>query len=198
MSDYKTPFQKYFVFVGVFFVLIVAIFATWMRDQIAFDKLEAQAMQRFKHYKVYDRDTYLPQLKVASPNGKMVNIIDGQHYTVLNIWATWCAPCVSELPSLSRLDYILSFEKKWRVIAVSIDNPKDVEKVIEFTKQRNLRELAGYQDIHRELQKAIKIKAVPMTLILDRNGKILYEIYGDALWHESSIVSLLRHIDFTE
>ena len=166
-----------------------------MRDYIAFEKIEADALRRFKQYKIYKNDKYLPQIKVAGPEGTLVNVLDGEHFIVLNIWATWCAPCIKELPSLKRLNTILSYDKKWRVIAVSIDKPSDLKKVSIFTEKAKVKEIASYHDINKELQKAVNIRGIPMTLILNKKGKIIYEVYGDTIWYESNVVSLLRNIN---
>ena len=196
MSGYDTSFKKFFLLGGIVAVLIVAVFANMMRDYIAFSKVETEALKRFKRYRVvYEEDKYFPQIQIAGPQGTMVNLLDGEHYMVLNIWATWCAPCVKELPSLKRLNTILSPGKKWRVIAVSIDKPDDIEKVAAFTKKLNVKKIASYHDINRKLQRSIDIKGLPMTLILDKNGKILYQVYGDTIWYEANVVKLLRHID---
>ena len=195
MTGYDTSFKRYFMFGGVFCVLLVAVFANFMKEKIAFEKIENEAVKRFKKYKVYKKDVFLPQIQVAGPNGEMVNLLDGEHYTLLNIWATWCTPCITELPALRRVNLVLSFEKKWRVVAVSIDKPEDFEKVSALTKKMRIEGLADFIDINKQLQRSIKIEGLPMTLLLDKNGKILYEVYGDTLWYESNVVSLLRNIE---
>ena len=195
MTGYDTSFKRYFMFGGVFCVLLVAVFANFMKEKIAFEKIENEAVKRFKKYKVYKKDVFLPQIQVAGPNGEMVNLLDGEHYTLLNIWATWCTPCITELPALRRVNLVLSFEKKWRVVAVSIDKTEDFEKVSALTKKMRIEGLADFIDINKQLQRSIKIEGLPMTLLLDKNGKILYEVYGDTLWYESNVVSLLRNIE---
>ncbi len=196
MPGYETSFKRYFMFGGIFCVLLVAVFANFMKEKIAFEKVESEAFSRFKKYKAYKEDVYFPQTQVAGPDGKLVNLLDGKHYTVLNIWATWCAPCVAELPSLKRLQAILAYEQQWRVVAVSIDKNEDIEKIDAFTKKLKVEQVASYIDVNKHLQRAVNIKGLPMTLILDKRGKILYEIYGDVVWYDASVVTLLRKIDW--
>lgn len=186
------------MFGGIFFVLVVAVFANFMKEKIAFRNVETDAVQRFKKYKVYKEDVYFPQTQVAGPDGKMVNVLDGKHYTVLNIWATWCAPCVAELPSLKRLKAVLAYEQKWRVLAVSIDKNEDLEKVYDFTRKLNVEEVASYLDVNKNIQRSVNIQGLPMTLLLDKKGKILYEIYGDVVWYDSNVVRLLSKIDWVQ
>lgn len=195
MSLERTPFQKFFMFGGVLCVLVVAMFVSWMRDQIAFEKIEAEAFRVIKTGKKHETDVYVPQMQVAGPDGQMINVLDGEHYTLLNIWATWCTPCVKEMPALRRLNRLLSYENKWRVIAVSIDKTSDLEKVIDFTNRLKVRDFAAFVDVNKHVQKNINIKGVPMTLIIDKNGKILYEFYGDIIWTDTNVVTFLRNIE---
>ncbi len=194
MSGYETPFQKYLLTGGIIMVLIFAGFANYMRDVIALENAEKEAFKRFKKIEKVTDDIYIPQMKVAGPNGKLVDLLDDDYYTILNIWATWCSPCVKELPALKALKKIVSYEKKWRVIAVSVDSPKDIEKLSKMVDRLKVKDFAGYYDVNKKLQRAVNIKGLPMTLILNKNGKVLYRVYGDALWFEESIVTLLRHI----
>ena len=195
MSLERTPFQKFFIFGGIICVLLVSIFASWMRDQIAFEKLETEAFRVIKTGKKYENNVYLPQMRVAGPDGKLVNVFDGERYTLLNVWATWCTPCVKEMPALRRLNRLLSYERKWRVIAVSIDKPSDMQKVINFTDKHKVRDFALFMDVNKELQKNVNLKGLPMTLIVNKKGRILYEFYGDVLWIDTHVIDFLRHID---
>ena len=195
MSLERTPFQKFFIFFGIICVLVVAMFVSWMKDQIAFEKMETEAFRVIKTGKKYENDVYLPQMQVAGPDGKMVNIFDGERYTLLNIWATWCTPCIKEMPALRRINRLLAYEDKWRVIAVSIDKSSDMEKVVDFTNRLKVRDFAMFMDVNKQVQKNINIKGLPMTLVVNKKGKILYEFYGDVLWTDSNIMLFLRHMD---
>ncbi len=194
MSGYETTFQKYLLTGGIVVVLIFAAFANYMRDTIALEKAEKEAFKRFKKVEKPTTDIYIPQMKVAGPNGELVDLLDNKFYTVLNIWATWCTSCVRELPALKGLKKIVSYEKKWRVIAVSVDAPKDIEKLAKMVDKLKVKDVAGYYDVNKDLQRAVNIKGLPMTLILNKRGKVLYIIYGEAFWFEKSIVSFLRLI----
>jgi len=194
MSGYETPFQKYLLTGGIILVLIVASFANYMRDTIALERAEKEAFKRFKKVEKPTTDIYIPQMKIAGPNGELVDLLDGEYYTVLNIWATWCSPCVKELTALKGLKKILSYERKWRVIAVSIDSSKDIEKLSKMVKKLKVKDFAGYYDLNKDLQRAVNVKGIPMTLLLNKRGKVLYIVYGDAFWFDDSIVRLLRFI----
>ncbi len=187
--------MKYFLPISLVCLFIVFQFAVWIKDKRDFVETEKEIALTFNELLTYKDDVYLSNVSVISPSGKMVRIDNkDKQYTVLNIWATWCAPCVKELPSLKRLDQILPNQKGWRVMAVSIDANKDIEKISAFTKKLNVTNIASYYDINGDLQKSLNIKGLPTTLILNNHGLILYEIRGDAFWHEEKVVDFLNKV----
>ncbi len=187
--------MKYFLPISLVCLFIVFQFAVWIKDKRDFVETEKEIALTFNKLLTYKDDVYLSNVSVISPSGKMVRIDNkDKQYTVLNIWATWCAPCVKELPSLKRLDQILPNQKGWRVMAVSIDANKDIEKISAFTKKLNVTNIASYYDINGDLQKSLNIKGLPTTLILNNHGMILYEIRGDAFWHEEKVVDFLNKV----
>ena len=199
MALEKTAFRRYFVFVGIFLVLFIAASVTWVQDYIVFQKIEEKAVRQFKQYKIMEDDEYVPQMQVAGPTGEFVPLLEGGKYTVLNIWATWCAPCVKELPALQNLQKVLYYdENAWRVVAVSIDSRKDISKVIKFTKRLAVEEVASYHDFNGEVQKEIEFNKLPMTLILSKNGRILYKVYGDTRWNDPNIIKFLKFMRRTK
>lgn len=187
--------MKYFLPISLVAIFIVFQFAVWIKDKKDFDDTEKTIALNFKELLTYKEDIYLSNISVINPRGAMVALDnDDDKYTVLNIWATWCAPCVKELPSLQRLDQLLPNQKGWRVMAVSIDANKDIEKIAAFTKKYNVTNIAGYYDITGNLQKSFNVKGLPTTLILNDSGLILYEIRGDAIWHDEQVVSFLNKV----
>ncbi len=109
---------------------------------------------------------------------------------VLNLWATWCRPCIEELPSLQRLDLMMR-SKGVAVVAVSVDAVKELEKVETFLNDHEIGDVARYHDIHGNLQNTLKTSALPSTYILDANGRIMYEIAGKGEWDDPQIVNFL-------
>ena len=104
---------------------------------------------------------------------------------ILNFWATWCAPCVKELPSLAKLKEL---RPDLHVLAVSQDLQKNVDELAAFLKRHEAANLGVYQDKGKTLKKAFPVNGLPSTYILSPEGKILYRIEGDTDW--SSQVAL--------
>lgn len=197
MSDsYRGFWDRYLLFIGAIFIALIYYSASWILAYVQLQTAEKKVVSEFKWFKVYDYDAYLPAIDVLDPTGKSVNITNsGGRYTVLNIWATWCAPCVRELPSLKLLNTTLQRDKKWRVLAVSIDFQENLEKLSAFTKKYDVEEIANYYDYKRGIQKNVNVGSLPVTLILNPSGKILYEIHGDAIWHSKEVIDFLRLVE---
>ncbi len=191
---------KFSLFRSVLFLGFVGIigaywFATWIHAKHKLEAAEAAAAPRFKIIERYDTVKKIPSISVAGPSGDVIDLLDSQgKYTVLNIWATWCSPCVKELPALKRLKTILDEGKKWRVMAVSIDSLSKVDRVAQFSAKYNVDEIANYHDYRRDLQKVLNPTRLPVTYLLTPSGRILYKIEGDAIWFDKDIRDFLNLI----
>ncbi|MBI1300353.1 MAG: redoxin domain-containing protein [Alphaproteobacteria bacterium] len=194
MSNLRSPFEKYFLLIGVVFTAIISYWVINIYNKHEFEKIKKETLPYFKEITKYPEATYLPLTRIADPKGDLIDISKHNTYTVLNVWATWCAPCLKELPALKRLNETLKYEDRWRIIAVSIDSKDNLEKVALFTKKLGVEDIANYHDINFELQKSINIDKLPMTLILNPSGKILYQIYGEAFWFDQQIIDFIRFI----
>lgn len=87
---------------------------------------------------------------------------------LLNIWATWCAPCREEMPALDRLQQTLG-SPDFEVVALSIDSG-GLDVVRRFYDEIGIRALAPYVDPSMRAGAALRIVGVPTTLLLDREG----------------------------
>ncbi len=194
MADIPSKFfDRFVLFGGVLSVFLALWVALNIHSGVKLEDVEFDIAGKFQEFKMYDDHYDLPSIKVANLSGEFVDVMDSDgDYIVLNIWATWCSACIKELPSLSGLSKTLSYDSGWRVIAVSIDSPDKVEKVFEFVTRYNVENVAGFHDYNLELQKNIVINKLPMTLILNNSGRVLYEIYGDAEWNRQEIVDFLN------
>jgi thiol-disulfide isomerase/thioredoxin len=104
---------------------------------------------------------------------------------ILNFWATWCAPCVKELPSLAKLKEL---RPDIHVLAVSQDLQKDAAELSAFLKRHQAENLGVYLDKGKSAKRAFPVNGLPSTYILSPEGKIIYKIEGDTDW--SSRVTL--------
>jgi thiol-disulfide isomerase/thioredoxin len=131
----------------------------------------------------------VPNLEFKNLSGQTQKLSDLRgSITVVNFWATWCGPCLEELPLLSKLTHEYS-EKKVRFIAISADadpeNRKNRTKIDEFLSHQNLAMevwLGGDLDMLDRLNLG---NLLPATVILDEQGEVIARIMGEA--HEEDV-----------
>lgn len=108
---------------------------------------------------------------------------------LLNLWATWCAPCIQEIPDLERLQARMG--DKLTILAVSYDDTeKDYQR---FVRARKL----GYLTVHdreRKLKELYQPTGPPETYVIDRSGKILRKFIGPQAWASDEFVQYLNKL----
>lgn len=121
-------------------------------------------------------------LTLADFKGKVV---------LLNYWATWCAPCVEEMPSLERLHARLG-GGDFTVLAVSVDR-QGLTIVRPFLERIALRQLPIYLDRSGASMRAFGIRGLPTTMLIDREGNEVGRLEGMANWESPAAEALIRH-----
>ena len=116
--------------------------------------------------------------------------------TIINFWATWCPPCIEELPSLNRLA-IMFEEKKIDILAISMDRG-DEKKLANFLRQKGGDKLKFFQDKNWSAGKSLPIKGLPITLIVKNNKKEIKIIEWPNLIKTPIYDKLEIHIDHTK
>lgn len=98
---------------------------------------------------------------------------------MVNLWATWCAPCIAEMPHLDRL---AGEDDRFRLITVSED--LEGAKVIEpFFREKGFKALTRYSDQQNVLMGALGTETLPTTVFYDAQGKELWRVYGMMDWN---------------
>jgi len=138
----------------------------------------------------------VPPLKMSDiafedADGKTVRISDfAGRPVLLNIWATWCAPCIVELPRLNKLQADAA-PGTLAVVAVAVDTP-DPMKVRNFLANRRWDALHPYLDPKNAFAKALDIKSIPVSLLIDRNGYALVRVDAPVEWFSDAAIQLLK------
>jgi thiol-disulfide isomerase/thioredoxin len=110
---------------------------------------------------------------------------------LLNLWATWCGPCREEMPSIDRLQAQLGGED-FTVLALSLDQG-GLTPVRHFYQQLGIRHLDIYLDPPNALALALKVPALPTTLVIDRAGQIVGLMVGPATWDSPDALALMKY-----
>jgi thiol-disulfide isomerase/thioredoxin len=112
---------------------------------------------------------------------------------LVNFWATWCAPCIRELPSLDRLQKRLKHSGV-KIIALSLDRG-GVEAVTEFYAENGIHNLEVYVDPTMAAQQAFDIPGLPTTVLIDREGRDRGRLIGPADWDGDGAVDLVLSVN---
>jgi thiol-disulfide isomerase/thioredoxin len=100
---------------------------------------------------------------------------------LVNLWATWCAPCIEELPSLGKLQQARGGDT-FAVVTIAIDE-RDPAKIEPFLAGHGAANLPALIDVNRTIDKMTPVSALPTSLLVDRDGKARAMLAGDARWH---------------
>ena len=135
----------------------------------------------------------LPTRTLSDATGAQTNLTSLQgEVLVVNVWATWCAPCVEEMPTLAELQH--RFEGRLRVIPVSIDSEGDRARA-----QSELARLSGnalpfYIDITRGVLFDTQAAGMPTTIIYNREGREVARVAGAVDWVSDEAVEMLEAV----
>jgi len=116
-----------------------------------------------------------------------INKNDGK-IKILNFWATWCAPCKKEMPSL---DEFQVRNNDILVFPINVDKPNK-EKTNKFFKDLNIKNLQIYFDEELQLVKKFKLRGVPTTILINKNGYEFARIQGDINFNDKKFIKWLN------
>jgi thiol-disulfide isomerase/thioredoxin len=132
-----------------------------------------------------------PQVGFTDVDGKPASLADFKGMpVVVNLWATWCQPCLKEMPSLDRLQSQLA--GRLIVAAVSEDRAKPPGRVGEFVAGMGLRKLKIYLDPKGEVAHAFHVPGLPTTIIIDPGGQVVGRVEGSAEWDGPKMRAVLE------
>ena len=132
-----------------------------------------------------------PDVAFKNPDGEDMTLADFKGVPVLvNLWATWCAPCVKELPTLDRLSQSHDKDGSLGVVAISQDNAPHAS-VVAFLDHHKIGDLAPYQDPEMGLSGALNAEVLPTSILFDKDGKEVWRYVGDLDWTSPEAAKLL-------
>jgi thiol-disulfide isomerase/thioredoxin len=133
-----------------------------------------------------------PVAEFQDADNNSVSLLDfGGKVVLVNIWATWCAPCVEEMPGLDRLQAALG-QEGLVVVPVSIDL-QGAAVVRPFYERHGIKNLGIYIDFTNSFTQVVGVDAVPANLLISRDGKFVGHLVGNADWDSPEARALLRH-----
>jgi len=131
-----------------------------------------------------------PAISFVDLAGNTVSLSEFTGKIVLvNLWATWCEPCVREMPSLERVQSRLG--DKIAVVAISEDHGGS--KIVEpFIDKLELKSVKIYLDPKSTVERAFKVQGLPTSFLIDRQSRILGRVEGAAEWDAPKLLGVLK------
>ena len=163
--------------------LILFIFLT--TKVFANDVSEIKNIVIHKDLKVYDNVFFLDK------NDKKINIKEfNGNLLLLNFWATWCAPCKEEMPSLDRLQVNQNLSNL-KIFAINISQ-ESKKKVDSFFEDLNIENFDPYFDAPITLAKIFSLRGVPTSILIDKDGKEFARIMGSIDFNDKIFINWLK------
>ena len=132
-----------------------------------------------------------PETEFTGPAGETVRLADFEGTPLLvNLWATWCAPCVKELPTLDALAQKHRVDADLLVLAISQDKGPQAS-VRAFLDKTGAKYLPAYQDDGMALSGAVNAQVLPTSILYDAHGREVWRYVGDLDWTGEEAVKLL-------
>lgn len=133
----------------------------------------------------------LPQVPFLNARGEDVTLSDFEGKVVLlNFWATWCAPCVKEMPDLDKLARAVA---KDDIAVVAVSEDRDPLTVVPpWMEAQNLTTLETYGDQSQRLARAFNVRGMPTTVLISADGRKLGYREGIANWDHPDFIDALR------
>jgi thiol-disulfide isomerase/thioredoxin len=133
-----------------------------------------------------------PPIPFYDTRGKAVRFGDlAGRVLLVNFWATWCAPCIREMPTLDRLEAELG-GGDFAVVALSQDFD-GLKSVPPFLSEHGLDHLEAFVDKRGKIADELGIKVLPTTLLIDRDGQIVGGLEGPTDWDTPAVKDLIRY-----
>ena len=132
-----------------------------------------------------------PDTQFNDPDGGEISLADLRGVpTLVNLWASWCAPCVKELPTLQKLEEAQAQDGQLGVIAISQDMaPK--ASVDAFLASKKISRFAAFHDPAMGLSSALGAEVLPTSILFDAQGREVWRYVGDLDWTSAQAAKLL-------
>ena len=143
-----------------------------------------------KNIVIYDKPKAIQELKFKDLNLQEVDLTGKKgNIMILNFWATWCAPCRREMPSLEKLTHRFP---EIKVFAINMEKPNKL-KAQDFFKFIGVLSLDIYFDPKLKLVKQFKMRGLPTSILINKNGQEFGRIVGEIDFTDENFIKLLKN-----
>ena len=167
-------------------LLIIFIYLVTINFSHAFEKPDLKNLVLIKNPKLYEDVIFM------DINQKNVNLDDFKgKLIILNFWATWCAPCKKEMPSLDNLQSNTELNNL-KIFPINISQ-ENIPKIESFFNELNIKNLDIYFDSPITLAKKLSLRGVPTSILLNKEGKEFARIIGSIDFNDEKFINWLKN-----
>jgi len=142
-----------------------------------------------KNIVIYEKPKVIKELRFKDLNLQEIDLTNKKgNIMILNFWATWCAPCRREMPSLEKLTHL---HPKIKVYAINMEKPNKL-KAQDFFKFIGVLSLDIYFDPELKLVKQFKMRGLPTSILIDKDGNEFGRIVGEIDFTDKDFIKLLK------
>jgi len=175
--------QKITKFLIFFFCFSIFSSIAQTNEDIPFNNIAINETPKLISPIIFE-DFYGNEVELKNYLGKLI---------ILNFWATWCAPCKKEMPTLDNLYQNNNF-KNLQVFAVNIEQPNTL-KTKKFFSDLNIKKLEIFFDRNLNFVKEFKLRGVPTTILINKKGQEFSRIIGDVNFKDDKFLKWLLKYD---
>ena len=160
-------------------------------NETKFGELNNQKFGDMKKMTIASNTTSAPKTIFFDAGGKELTLNDFKgRLTLVNFWATWCAPCRKEMPSLEELSNQIGGDTFQVLTIATMRSSEEADK--KFFNDNNIIDLPKFRDPKGHLARASGVAALPLTILLDRNGNEISRLIGDADWSQDETIEFIK------
>ena len=179
-----------FFFISIFLILATISSSSYSKDEKSI--INNFLKEELEDFELSKEKQNISDLKFKDDEGREISFSDFQEKVLLvNFWATWCAPCIKEMPSLDRLKS--KFEKNFDVIAISLDRDGK-KKVTDFFNENKIINLEKFFDINNSLAKEINLIGLPTSFFINKKGDLIGYYEGDMEWDNDTVIEFINYL----
>ena len=142
-----------------------------------------------KNVVIHDKPIAIKEIKFKDSDLLTVDLTNKKgNIMIINFWATWCAPCKREMPSLEKLTNQFPQVK---VYAINMEQPNKL-KVRDFFRSIGVASLDTYYDPKLKLVKQFKMRGLPTSILIDKNGNEFGRVIGEIDFVSDNFISLIK------
>lgn len=156
----------------------------------------AEDVPLLPQFQAFDAPRDLGDLPFEDAKGKEKSLSDYRgHWVLLNLWATWCAPCRQEMPALDNLQNAFTDHQVAHlvVLPLSVDDAETRTHVFDFFHELNIKHLPILSDGGLNVLKRLHPRGLPTSWLINPNGKAVGEVEGFVQWDSPEAGNLIQY-----